>query len=431
MAGPTINTGHTTNIETSNTTSHTINAPTHSEGDVIYIFAATDGYTDSVTMTKPSGFTALFENATTFGDEVFGSLWYKTAGASEPSTYTWTSDVSEKSTTMAWSISNDGGIDVLSGPHTGDGDTASCAPVTSTVDETLALRLVYTNGETLSHGTASGHTKLDELEYASAASMSMQYKAYPSAGSVEQIWPYINSSEAWKGYTLVIKPASDPGINFIRSGGVTGTSFSFDIGTAGTDRLVSILAGDESQGTNLTGVTVDGKSCTLVKVANNTDGLGNHLEMWYTDEDGLGASNGSVTVSIAGGDSGWGLHAMLHTGVDQSGPQDFGFDETSVSVATITCTGVDVAADGLVVGGFCEGTGGLTESSVTSPLDQKQDGPDPSSADLFSYAGVESSTQSNKSYILTLNASHNRATGIVASWDKVADVIGQTYQMMI
>ena len=106
-------------------------------------------------------------------------------------------------------------------------------------------------------------------------------------------------------------------ISFVRSAGSGGTSFTFDIGTASTDRLVVVIAGDESSGTSLTGVSVDGNNCNLVVSADNPVGAGNHQEMWYCDEDDLGSSGGSVSVSISGGDSDWATHAHLYTGVDQ------------------------------------------------------------------------------------------------------------------
>ena len=102
-----------------------------------------------------------------------------------------------------------------------------------------------------------------------------------------------------------------------------------------------MFADDESAGINLTGATVDGKACNYVIRANNTVGAGNHQELWYCDEDDLGASNGTVTVAITGGDAGWGTHAHLYTGVDQTGPTDSGIDETSATVATVTVTGID------------------------------------------------------------------------------------------
>ncbi|MFC1648667.1 PA14 domain-containing protein, partial [Nanoarchaeota archaeon] len=209
--------------------------------------------------------------------------------------------------------------------------------------------------------------------------------------------------------------AIDP-ITFVRSGGVTGVSFAFDIDTP-NDRLVVIFAGVESTGTSLTGVTVDSNPCNLVVVADNPTDAGNHQELWYCDEDDLGASSESVTVAITGGGATWGVHAHLYTGVSQSGYNDVGIDNTSAAVNTITVNGIDVVEDGLVVAGWGEGTGGLTISTQTSPLTTQQDGPDPSSADLFTSYGVESAAQSSKTYSVTLSGAHNRATGIVASWN--------------
>jgi len=111
-------------------------------------------------------------------------------------------------------------------------------------------------------------------------------------------------------------------ISFVRANGDTGTSTTLDIGTAGTDRLVVVFADDESTGISLTNVTVDTKGCNKVTEADNPDGAGNHQELWYCDEDDLGASNGSVTIAIVGGDGGWAVHAHLYTGVIQTGPTD-------------------------------------------------------------------------------------------------------------
>jgi hypothetical protein len=225
--------------------------------------------------------------------------------------------------------------------------------------------------------------------------------------------PDTGSGTLSSGYTYT---AAGGGISFVRCGGVTGTSFSLNIGSPGTDRLVVVIADHESAGINLTGVTVDGKSAHLVTRANNIVGAGNHQEMWYADEDDLGASSGIVTVAIAGGDATWATLACLYTGVDQLGPTDFGIDETSASVTTVTVPGIDVPADGLVVMGTAEDSGGLTVNPWTSPLTLRQDGPDPGSADLMNASGLELSVQTNKTYVATFSASFNGGTGIVAVW---------------
>jgi hypothetical protein len=187
-------------------------------------------------------------------------------------------------------------------------------------------------------------------------------------------------------------PCGGGGISFVRSDGVTGTSLTnFDIGTAGTDRLVVIIADVENTGAgaDLTGVTVDTKACNHIVTADNPTDLGNHQEMWYCDEDDLGASNGPVTVAITSGITGWGVHAHLYTGVDQGGPADFGIDNTSAATNTVIVNGIDAPANGLVVMGAAEGTQGLAVNTWTSPLVERTNSPDPSSADLMTASDIE------------------------------------------
>ena len=235
------------------------------------------------------------------------------------------------------------------------------------------------------------------------------------AGAVDVVVanPDTQSSTLTNGFTYTT------GISYVRSGGTTGTSFSFNIGSAGAERLVVIIAGDESSGINLSNVTVDGKSCTFITIAENTVTGQNHQEMWYCDEGNLGSSNGSVTIAITGTgvDSSWAIHAHLYTGVYQNGYSDYGIDDTSVNT-TVTVTGINVPIDGLVVMGAGEGSGGMSVDSWTSPLIERTNGPDPSSADLMTASAIESSAQTNKTYVATFNGDFNRGTGIVTTWNK-------------
>lgn len=201
----------------------------------------------------------------------------------------------------------------------------------------------------------------------------------------------------------------------VRAGGATGTSLTIDIGDAGNNRLIAIFAGDESDGTSLTGVTVDGKTATKVTEADNPSGLGNHLELWYIDEDGLGASAGSVTIAITGGDAGWAIHAQVFYGVDQDGEFDAEIEEAVASAADIDVENVTVPAGGIVVMGAGQGSSGQADN-WTSPLIEVTDGPGPSSAVLATAAAIETSLQTNKTYSCTMSVTFNRGTGIVASW---------------
>jgi hypothetical protein len=225
-------------------------------------------------------------------------------------------------------------------------------------------------------------------------------------------------------------------VSFVRSGGVTGSSFSFDIGSAGTDRLIVVIVGDEqaSGQTDLTGVTVDGKSCNLVTISHNTqDPTRNHQEMWYCDEDDLGSSNGSVTVAISGDDGSWAIHAHLYIGVSQSGPIDFQIDNTSDNQFEILPAALDIPANGFVV--FGAGNGNLETYNDndwdTNPTEGSDDGispeiemtettdsPNPTSAVLATaYWISNTSAQTNRLFRARNSISTNRGTGIIAAWD--------------
>ena len=200
--------------------------------------------------------------------------------------------------------------------------------------------------------------------------------------------------------------------------GATGTSCTLNIGTAGNNRLVVVFTNDESTN-QLTGVTVDGKSCTKIAHAANSVSGTNISEMWYILEATLGSSNGSVTVAITGGDTGYGVHAATFYGVDQAAPGEYQIEDQAVDPAsTISIENQDCPANGLV----CMVAGhGLTDafSSWTSPL-TTIDTSNPTSAIMASGSGIESSAQSNKTYVCTFAASFNRGSGITASWSEAS-----------
>jgi hypothetical protein len=216
--------------------------------------------------------------------------------------------------------------------------------------------------------------------------------------------------------------AGDPA-EYVRANATAGSlSTTLDIGTAGTNRLVTVYAMTEADAASaLSSVTVDSKSCTLVQAAHNTEGLGNRTELWYADESDLGSSNGTVTITIAGTGltaSRWATHAQLFTGIVQSGPNDSGVDTTSVSLTTATVTNINVSAGGIVTMGGANGTQGRT-ATYTSPLTQTSIA-DPSSADGVTAEGIESSAQTNKSYVITWSgAAVNRSSAVAASWDSI------------
>lgn len=222
-------------------------------------------------------------------------------------------------------------------------------------------------------------------------------------------------------------------VAYVRTAGANGANFSLNIGTAGTDRLITVNIGDEvATLIGITAVTVDGKSMTKLHDIVNTIGAGNAQQMWYITESTLGASNGTVTVAFTGTwDTGHRADAMLHTGVQDGAPHDSGYDNTSGAISTITVPGIDCPANGLVVAGWGQGfgaPGGV--SSITSPHTQRFLTV-PTSATLCGSSGVETAQQTNKTYVMTwTEADQYRGTGIVATWAEAGGK-KQTHQMML
>jgi len=201
---PTINAGHTVQSSANPLTNHSVDSPTHSEGDLIFIFAAIES-NNGATMTAPSGFSSAYQNHATYLDQSRGSCWYKTASGSEPSSYTWTSDVAEGSASIAWSVSgHDGGIDSVSGSATGNGSSATALSVTTASDNALVMRCLHTDSDTLSHNTATGHTFVESVNPTGAVSISVQYEVQTTAGSTGNASIGMSAADEWGARTVSV-----------------------------------------------------------------------------------------------------------------------------------------------------------------------------------------------------------------------------------
>jgi hypothetical protein len=437
LNSPIINPGETT--QTSFGTSHIVNTPTNSEGDVIYIYAGID---DHVDMIAPAGFSQAFQNFKAFNNQATHSLWYKTATGSEPSTYTWTSSISQGSTSISWSVSNDDGINVVSSNNSGQSNTAIAGDATTTVNNCLVLRLVVTEEATLPHGTFSNHTLLDSIENVGEVSISAQYKIQKNAGAVGQAQIPLNSVDDWSGMTVCISPSPThqpiifDDITFERSVKGDGSSISIDVGQPGNNRLI-IVAFDveDSHGSNfLRSVTIDGKPFTPQAVADNPDGLGNHQEVHTIHEDTLTSTSGVQNIVFSGGNTNWETHVHVYYGVDSNTPIDSGIEETVVG-GTIAVENISSNNGSLIFMGAASGTGESSGAgSITAPLVVREQGATNGQRAYFStLSGIETSGQTNKTYSLIMQGSNLRETGIVLVFDPAESVFtGVTsYHQMI
>lgn len=235
-------------------------------------------------------------------------------------------------------------------------------------------------------------------------------------------------------YANVSESQESGGLAFQRASGTTGASHTIDIGIPGNYRLVAVFADIEGTGTSLSGVTVDGKSATKVTGADNSNGAGNHQELWVITETGLGSSTGSITVALGGGNFNWATHVMVFYGVKDSViPFDSQIDNTALNQIEINPAPVDIPNSGLLIfGAATGGTVAFTDSAWdTSPAVASDDGQSPeiemteahdtaypNSAILAeAYWISDTVVQTGRQFRASSSPAFNRGTGIIASFE--------------
>ncbi len=197
--------------------------------------------------------------------------------------------------------------------------------------------------------------------------------------------------------------------------GTAGANFSIDVGAVDNNRFMVVALAEEDPTSPITAVTVGGNSMTQVPIspAENPSGNGTWISMWTIDEAGLDTLSGSQTVAVAGDNSGMGDAAMVFYGVDQTvGIFDSGLDEASTATpwtAILSC-----AANGAVVGMWAHGDQNFDWTSFTSPLANSVT-PVVTSAFSRMNWGIESSAQTDKSYVGAATSASVRGAVIVIS----------------
>lgn len=204
---PSINSGHVAGVQNGNSTSYVINTPGHAEGDVIYIAIAQDGAAANMSLTD---FTELYADIQIDGggvaDATF-SLFYKTAGAAEPASYTVTTTVSERAAWIAWSVDNDGGINVQAASAEANSATATIVTITPTVDGCLAIAIIATDGVATPLSASTENQKLDESSVTSGATVGIYFLEIAAAGLAGGDTVTLNSAQKWLGARFAIAPA--------------------------------------------------------------------------------------------------------------------------------------------------------------------------------------------------------------------------------
>ena len=201
------------------------------EGDLLIFTGFSNGGGGSTAIgTAPSGLTELFSSVDTNARS--RHIWWKIAGASEPSTYDWSGASTWTKHFSCSRFSNVSSVNpVPVFDHVSASSSSLQAPdVTATVDDSIAMRVLFVSDNTSSTAD-SGLTALVSLSNTSGADThllvgweSTPYNSGDSTGS--KGWTSA-TSEIHVGVTLLISPdtsGSGGGIQIARGmhGGIRG-----------------------------------------------------------------------------------------------------------------------------------------------------------------------------------------------------------------
>lgn len=219
MTVPTIVSGHTTKADTGNTTSRTINVPTYAQNDIIILGVVAD-IDDGIITVPGGGFSAVYQDVDIKTDfdtlTATASVFWKVASASEGSTYTIATNISERVVAICFAVrgaDTSNPINAIGTPENGDSITATVPAVTTTVASCLRISIIGCdqNSDTTPHGAPTGHTKIDDLFAASTGAISAHYKSVTTASTDAAADSTMNAVQEWVGLSFAIAPAGGGG----------------------------------------------------------------------------------------------------------------------------------------------------------------------------------------------------------------------------
>jgi len=233
-------------VTSADATSIIVNKPTGTiEGDLLVAIMSTDG--GALTLGAPDGWTAITNN---IGTTHTSRSWYKIAGASEPTSYTFTVSASESIVCGILRISghdSSNPIDV-SGTATGTSNAPTSPDVTTTVADTLVLRYFGADDDDMTQdsGYPSAHTGVyvrGSLESWGETSSGVAYTTQASAGATGTAAFSITAAEEWSAVTIAIAP-SGSAVSAALTGTLADNATEAEI-VSGNETLIITLTGDE------------------------------------------------------------------------------------------------------------------------------------------------------------------------------------------
>lgn len=176
-------------------------------GELLIATVATDN-DKSGSMSAPTGW-ALIDLGEQAGKMSFG-VWWKLVEASEPATHTWNWSGTEEAIGLMLRISNQYAGNPITAFMTNSAkSTSGDAPAaTSTLDHSMALRLLGTDKDSVSTAGVTGlpgHTDV-YMDEASKVSTGCGYEIVTAAGAVSAASFSLQNNTDWRALTLIIAP---------------------------------------------------------------------------------------------------------------------------------------------------------------------------------------------------------------------------------
>ena len=254
-----------TTILTTAGQSITISRPTGTaQGDLLLAAIAIN---ENVTnFAAPSGWTQV--NYGNSGNEVVLAVYYKVAGASEPTSYafTWTNSYLAVGTILRYSgVDTTNPIDV-SGSSTGTSNSAVAPSVTTTVDGAMVVRIAGVDTTALS-GTPATQRVLIETAGTGSVGLGVSDAVQATAGATGTAAFALSASEEWRAVTVALRPLTGviTGLVF-RDYDADGARDSLEPGVAG----VTVTAYDTAGTAVATTTTNSAGAYTLTGLSDGT-----------------------------------------------------------------------------------------------------------------------------------------------------------------
>lgn len=189
-----------------NSTTVSVTLPSNQQGDLLFVAIVQDGQPTSL---AAAGWTPLY-NVVDIQATAKMSVLYKTAGASEASPVTFTSDLAERMVWVAWSVRGHNGIHASAAtPSTGSSATVSFPSISTSVADCRAFTVIGADNISLPHGVSTGYASVDTEELSSGGALSVASRALSSTGTESPSSVSI-TSEQWTSVTFAVAP-SGPG----------------------------------------------------------------------------------------------------------------------------------------------------------------------------------------------------------------------------